>query len=91
MKKIVFIFFSNILILLIFIFVGEIFCRVILNQKPYKAIYSYIKIFPGGKFYKKDSLLGYTQLKGKYRIWLRRGYTFNVNNTTDISRKQINL
>jgi len=75
------------LFLIIFI-LAEVSLRI-LGHKPASPKYRLnIKVEPSGKYFKKDSLLGYTHLPGKFYVTLNNNYTFvttHKNNTLRIT------
>jgi hypothetical protein len=81
MKKIVY--FS--VLIIIFLFLSEITLRA-LGRHPWRAENLNITVEPGGKFFKKDHLLGYTHLPGRFKVTLRDNYVFNVTHLENTLR-----
>lgn len=79
LKKTAFIFFTMFAFFLVFILAAEMFVRM-KGMKPYKIGRPEIAIEPGGKFYMKNALLGYTHLPGKFKITIKKDFSFLVTN-----------
>jgi hypothetical protein len=53
------------------------------GYKPWSPVKLNVKVVPGGKLYRKDPALGYTNIPGKFRIYLPSGYSFTATNDAD--------
>jgi hypothetical protein len=84
-KRVAFIIF-NLFLMAFFLFVGgEIYVR----NKGYKPFVTYkpdIKVEPGGTYFQKDPDLGYIHLPGKFRITLKKQFTFTTSHRKDTLR-----
>ncbi len=75
-KKFLFYCIITIFIFLIIFVLAEVGLRIV-GQKPANSKYRLnIKVEPSGKYFKKDSILGYTHLPGKFHVTLNDNYTF---------------
>lgn len=64
---------------------GEIYVRS-KGHKPFERFKPDIRVEPGGKYFKKDPDLGYTHLPGKFKITLKKKFTFATTHRTDSLR-----
>ena len=85
MKKTAFIFFTLIGFIMVFILSAEVFVRM-KGMKPYKITRPEIAIEPGGMFYMKNDLLGYTHIPGKFKITIKENFSFSVTNNENSYR-----
>ncbi len=75
-KKFLFYSIVTIFLFLIIFILAEVGLRIV-GHKPASSKYRLnIKVEPSGKYFKKDSILGYTHLPGKYYVTLDDNYTF---------------
>lgn len=76
---------GNLVILLVLLSLVEIVLRS-MKFETYPGPKPHIVVQPGGKFFQKDSLLGYKQRAGKYKVELRRNYEFTTHHDAETLR-----
>ncbi|MGD2087521.1 MAG: SGNH/GDSL hydrolase family protein [Candidatus Aminicenantes bacterium] len=84
-KRIIFILFNLFLMLIILFIGGEIYVRS-KGSKPFTKAKLDIQVEPGGKYFQKDTELGYTHLPGKFKITLKKKFTFTTTHRKDTLR-----
>ena len=86
MKKdrIIYLFYC-VIVIVIFTFVAEKTLRV-LGYRPWKPWTRNVRVEPGGKYFTKDPLLGYTQLPGKFKVTVDDKYIFNATHLASTLR-----
>lgn len=84
-KKISFIFFNIFLMLIILFIGGEIYVRS-KGHKPFRKYRPDIQVEPGEKYYQKNKDLGYTHLPGKFKITLKKKFSFFITHRPDTLR-----
>jgi len=74
-------------IVFIFLFaIGEIGVRLIGFQPEYHGTRTAATVEPGGKFFKPDPYLGYTNYPGHYEVTLKEKFVFTVTNDSATHR-----
>lgn len=90
-KKLIF-YSSFIVILLLVVFIiGEIGIRLLGFKPDNVDPRTLVRVVPGNKFYQPDSNLGYSNIPGKFRVFLTGGYSFSAihgENTLRITHPQ---
>lgn len=84
-KRIIFILFNLVLMLIVLFIGGEIFVRS-KGHKPFTKQKHEVQVEPGGKYFQKDTDLGYTHLPGKFKITLKKKLTFVTTHRKDTLR-----
>jgi hypothetical protein len=85
LKKTSFKFFTLLWFILVFFLAAEVFIRM-KGIKPYRIENPDVVVEPGGQFYKKNELLGYSHLPGQFKITIKKELSFQVTNKEDSYR-----
>jgi len=80
-RQLIFYGISAMVVLLIIFAIGEIAVRMMGYQSSHPGNKPDIEVEPGNSFYRRDSLLGYSHLPGKYEVTIKDEFVFNVSNT----------
>ena len=84
-KRVIFILFNLLLMLVILLVGGEIYVRS-KGHKPFERFKPDVEVEPGGKYFQKDTDLGYTHLPGKFKITIKKQLTFTTTHRKDTLR-----
>lgn len=85
LKKASFKFFTLLGLVIVFFFAAEVFIRM-KGIKPYRIEKPEVVVEPGGKFFEKNELLGYSHLPGQFKITIKKELSFQVTNKEDSYR-----
>lgn len=77
-KKVLFYLIYLVILATLFVTIAEIVLRSI-GIKPWQRHNVSVHVEPGGKFYMKHAILGYSHIPGKFNVTLESGYSFDVN------------
>lgn len=84
-KRIIFILFNLFLMVVILFIGGEIYVRS-KGHKPFTRPKPDIQVEPGGKYFQKDTELGYTLLPGKFNVTIKEKLSFVTTHRKDTLR-----
>jgi len=70
---------------LVFVVSAEAILRA-MGAEPWRVREISIEVHPGGKFFTKHPILGYSHIPGEFEVTLRTGYTFHVTHLPNTLR-----